>query len=179
MLKKNVIILIIFSIFSISHAQFDDDIATIERIQNQQYREQQQAQKAAAARQAKINAERAAKQAKIDAELAAKKIKMENRDDENYDLEMEIKRMELMARKKELEQRAKSSDINLLVEEAQAERLAATEKARLKQVDAFVEEELSVKKAQRDVLQSEADANRNVSEGIKNNFSKKDFLEKE
>lgn len=191
MLKKNISLLMLLSIFSISHAQFlDDDIAAIERIQNQQYLEKQKAQKAAAARQAKINADRAAKQAKIDAERAAKQakidakndareIKMDKRDDENYELEMEIKRLELMAYKRKLEQQAKSSDLDLLVEEAQAERQAALEKARLKQADAFIEEELSARKTARDVLQSEADATRNVSEGVKSNLSKKGFFEKE
>lgn len=191
MLKKNVTILLILSIFSISNAQFlDDDLAAIERIQNQQYNQQQQAQKAAAARQAKINAERAANQAKIQAERVARQAivdaenavirrKMENRDDENYDLEMEIKRMELIARKKELEQRAKSSDIDLFVAEAQAERLAAIEQARSKQADAFIEEELSTRKAERDILQSEADATRNVSEGVKNKLSTRGLFDKQ
>ncbi|MBS7824808.1 DUF5384 family protein [Wohlfahrtiimonas chitiniclastica] len=191
MLKTKVVILTIVSMFSMSHAQFlDDDIAAIERIQNQKYREQQQAQKAAAARQAKINAERAAKQAKIDAERAARqakidaenearKIKMDHRDDENYELEMEIKRMELMARKKELEQKARNYDLDFQVESAQAERQAAIEKARLKQADAFIEEELAAQRTRRDVLQSEADATRNVSEGVKSNLSKKGFFEKE
>ncbi|ELV07588.1 Hypothetical protein F387_01392 [Wohlfahrtiimonas chitiniclastica SH04] len=191
MLKTKVVILTMVSMFSMSHAQFlDDDIAAIERIQNQKYREQQQAQKAAAARQAKINAERAAKQAKIDAERAARqakidaenearKIKMDHRDDENYELEMEIKRMELMARKKELEQKARNYDLDFQVESAQAERQAAIEKARLKQADAFIEEELAAQRTRRDVLQSEADATRNVSEGVKSNLSKKGFFEKE
>lgn len=191
MLKTKVVILTMVSMFSMSHAQFlDDDIAAIERIQNKKYREQQQAQKVAAARQAKINAERAAKQAKIDAERAARqakidaenearKIKMDHRDDENYELEMEIKRMELMARKKELEQKARNYDLDFQVESAQAERQAAIEKARLKQADAFIEEELAAQRTRRDVLQSEADATRNVSEGVKSNLSKKGFFEKE
>jgi len=174
MFKKIIIVLTVLFIFQISNAQFlDDDLAAIERIQNQKHLDKQKAQKAAAARQAKINADRAAKQAKIDAINDAKRIKMDSRDDENYELEMEIKRMELMARKKELEQKARRSDINISIEEAEAERIAAIEKARLNNAEEYIKEEIEAKRTARDVLQSEADVNRNVSEGVKNNLSKK------
>lgn len=182
-MKKNALILIMLSLFPISNAQFfDADLDAIERVQNQQYNEQQRAKKATAARQAKINADRAAKQAKIDADRAAKQekidareernyIKLDNRDDEIYELEMEIKRMELMARKKQLDRDAKRDDIELMREEAKADREVALERSRSKRIDEFTDAELE---NERTKLKNSKDSD--VFESIDKDDGKKSFF---
>lgn len=160
------------SLFPISNAQFSDaDLDAIERVQNQQYNEQQRAKKAAVARQAKINADRAAKQGKIDAREESNYIKLENRDDEIYELEMEIKRMELMARKKQLDRDAKRDDIELMREEAKADREVALERSRSKRIDEFTDAELE---NERKKLKVSKDSD--VSESIDKDDGKKSFF---
>lgn len=173
MMKKNVIILMTLSLFSISNAQFSDaDLNAIERIQNQEYNKQQQAKKAAAARQAKINADRAAKQAKIEAREENKYIKLESRDDELYELEMEIKRMELMARKKQLDRDARKYDIELMREEAKADREVALERSRSKKIDEYTDAEILNEKNRAEISKSSEDK----SDSKENKNSVKKFI---
>ncbi len=145
---------------TVNAQSFDDKLASIDRLQTIE-------------RISKQKAEAAQQRAK-----AARQAKMDSREEENYKLEMEIKRMEMQAKKKQLEQQARMNDIQLSRQEAQAEREAALEKARTKNADSYIQNELAAGRAATDVLQSRADANRTVSEGVKKNLSKRGIFER-
>jgi len=122
-------------------------------IARQQYEAQQQAEKRAAqqrAQQQKIQAEQLAiqKQREAAAEEAARERKYEQQKDKDREQAYQDK-----LRQQEIE--AREADL-------------AMKKAKAKRADDFAEQALNREKAQTDVIQSEADATRNISEGSKN-----------
>ncbi|EBP4364043.1 hypothetical protein UJ48_04160 [Salmonella enterica] len=114
------------------------DALQAKRDQEAQQERQRQANAAAVAKQrAKAaEAERKARQAKLAAEAAQDKAR-----DQSY--EDELRRLEIQKQKLAL----------------------AREEARVKRENEFIDQELKSKAAQTDVIQSHADANRNLSEG--------------
>lgn len=119
----------------------------------QQYEAQQQAEKRAAqqrAQQQKAQAEQRAQQQEREAkaEQAVRERKYEQQKDKEREQAYQDK-----LRQQELE--AREADL-------------AMKKAKAKRADDFAQQELNREKAKTDVIQSEADATRNLSEGGKN-----------
>lgn len=112
----------------------------------QRAHEQKIAKIAAAQRAKQAAAQAAARQAKENERLADK-ARDQNYEDELRALALEEKRMELAHKKAMLEAQSKAAD-------------------------KYVEQDLNVRKAAADVIQSQADANRNVTEGIRDNLQK-------
>lgn len=112
----------------------------------QRAHEQKMAKIAAAQRAKHAAAQAAARQAKENERLADK-ARDQNYEDELRALALEEKRMELAHKKAMLEAQSKAAD-------------------------KYVEQDLNVRKAATDVIQSQADANRNVTEGIRDNLQK-------
>ena len=104
------------------------------------------AQRAHEQKMAKTAAQAAARQAKENERLADK-ARDQSYEDELRALALEEKRMELAHKKAMLEAQSKAAD-------------------------KYVEQDLNVRKAATDVIQSQADANRNVTEGIRDNLQK-------
>lgn len=116
--------------------QHDEWVA--ERDKEIQQEKQRRANAAAAAnrKSAAAAAERRARQEKIDAEAVKDKKRDQSYEDELRSLEIQKQKLAL-----------------------------AKEEARVKRENEYIDQELKQKAAQTDVVQSEADANRNVSEG--------------
>lgn len=112
----------------------------------QRAHEQKMAKIAAAQRAKQAAAQAAARQAKENERLADK-AREQSYEDELRALALEEKRMELAHKKAMLEAQSKAAD-------------------------KYVEQDLNVRKAATDVIQSQADANRNVTEGIRDNLQK-------
>ena len=112
----------------------------------QRAHEQKMAKIAAAQRAKQAAAQAAARQAKENERLADK-ARDQNYEDELRALALEEKRMELAHKKAMLEAQSKAAD-------------------------KYVEQDLNTRKAATDVIQSQADANRNVTEGIRDNLQK-------
>lgn len=112
----------------------------------QRAHEQKMAKIAAAQRAKQAAAQAAARQAKENERLADK-ARDQGYEDELRALALEEKRMELAHKKAMLEAQSKAAD-------------------------KYVEQDLNVRKAATDVIQSQADANRNVTEGIRDNLQK-------
>lgn len=112
----------------------------------QRAHEQKMAKIAAAQRAKQAAAQAAARQAKENERLADK-AREQSYEDELRALALEEKRMELTHKKAMLEAQSKAAD-------------------------KYVEQDLNVRKAATDVIQSQADANRNVTEGIRDNLQK-------
>ncbi|MEO3991749.1 DUF5384 family protein [Pseudocitrobacter cyperus] len=114
----------------------DDWVA--ERNKEIQQEKQRRANAAAAANKkaAAAAAERQARQDKLDAEAAKDKHRDQSYEDELRSLEIQKQKLAL-----------------------------AKEEARVKRENEYIDQELKHKAAQTDVVQSEADANRNISEG--------------
>lgn len=109
------------------------------------------AQRAHEQKMAKIAAAQRAKQAAArqarENERLADKARDQNYEDELRALALEEKRMELAHKKAMLEAQSKAAD-------------------------KYIEQDLNTRKAATDVIQSQADANRNVTEGIRDNLQK-------
>jgi hypothetical protein len=116
--------------------------------------EKEAARKAAEAARQRRAAE-ALKRAELEARLADKQ--------RDQDYEDELRRLELEERKLKLSE--KKTDMNL-GEEKERIRIAEM-KARSERVDEFIDQDLKSRAATADVIQSQADANRNISEGAK------------
>lgn len=110
----------------------------------QRAHEQKMAKIAAAQRAKQAAAQAAARQAKENERLADK-ARDQGYEDELRALAIEEKRMELAHKKAMLEAQSKAAD-------------------------KYVEQDLNVRKAATDVIQSQADANRNITKGIQNNL---------
>lgn len=112
----------------------------------QRAHEQKMAKIAAAQRAKQAAAQAAARQAKENERLADK-ARDQGYEDELRALALEEKRMELAHKKAMLEAQSRAAD-------------------------KYIEQDLNAHKAATDVIQSHADANRNVSEGIRDNLQK-------
>lgn len=112
----------------------------------QRAHEQKMAKIAAAQRAKQAAAQAAARQAKENERLADK-ARDQSYEDELRALALEEKRMELAHKKAMLEAQSKAAD-------------------------KYVEQDLNTRRAATDVIQSQADANRNVTEGIRDNLQK-------
>ena len=112
----------------------------------QRAHEQKMAKIAAAQRAKQAAAQAAARQAKENERLADK-ARDQSYEDELRALALEEKRMELAHKKAMLEAQSKAAD-------------------------KYIEQDLNTRKAATDVIQSQADANRNVTEGIRDNLQK-------
>ena len=107
-----------------------------ERNREIQQEKQRRAQAAANKRAATAAANKKARQDKLDAEASADKKRDQSYEDELRSLEIQKQKLAL-----------------------------AKEEARVKRENEFIDQELKHKAAQTDVVQSEADANRNMTEG--------------
>lgn len=116
--------------------QHDDWVAERNKQIQQDKQRRANAQAAANKKAAAANAERQARQDKRDAEASMDKKRDQGYEDELRSLEVQKQKLAL-----------------------------AKEEARVKRENEFIDQELKSKAAQTDVTQSEADANRNISEG--------------
>ena len=116
--------------------QHDDWVAEREKAAQKEKQRRANATAAANKKAAAAAAERQARQDKKDAEAAKDKSRDQGYEDELRSLEIQKQKLAL-----------------------------AKEEARVKRENEYIDQELKHKAAQTDVVQSEADANRNISEG--------------
>ena len=116
--------------------QHDEWVAERNREIQQEKQRRANAQAAANKRAATAAANKKARQDKLDAEATADKKRDQSYEDELRSLEIQKQKLAL-----------------------------AKEEARVKRENEFIDQELKHKAAQTDVVQSEADANRNMTEG--------------
>lgn len=134
-------------------SSLSDQINAVHAAEMQQQRERDAEEAARRAEQERYMAEERARQAKVErarlaaANARAAELKADKQRDQSYEDKL---------RDAEIQQRM----INLQKEQKRANR-----------EDDFIDQELHMKKAQADVVQSNADANRNVSEGAKSLLS--------
>lgn len=138
-MKKSVTLFLLGGfVFNIAYADLSADISAVAAAERSgQQAEAKAAAKARAEAQARARAKEAIRQREYDNYMADKKR------DQSY--EDELRKLELEERKLEL----------------------ARKKARVSREDDFIEQELKREAAKTDVIQSDADATRNVSGGAK------------